>query len=64
MVLLLREGDTLLSGADKKTVRLFSVPSAVSGSASQGHSTVGEGTYAVRVVFTDLTEAVINVSVP
>ncbi|MEY5009525.1 MAG: hypothetical protein RLZZ253_664, partial [Verrucomicrobiota bacterium] len=64
VVLLLREGDTLLSGADKKTVRLFSVLSAVSGSASQGHSTVGEGTYAVRVVFTDLTEAVINVSVP
>jgi flagellar hook assembly protein FlgD len=64
VVLLLREGDTLLSGAAKKTVRLFSVLSAVSGSASQGHSTVGEGTYAVRVVFTDLTEAVINVSVP
>ncbi len=64
LVLLLREGDFLSFEMGGKTVRLFSVLSAVSGSASQGHSTVGEGTYAVRVVFTDLTEAVINVSVP
>jgi hypothetical protein len=62
--LLLREGDVLSLGGASKVVRLFSVLSAVSGSASHGHSTVGEGTFAVRVVFTDLTEAVVNVSVP
>ncbi len=62
--LVLREGDSIGIGDMKKQVRLFTVLSAVSGSSSQGHSTIGDGTFAVRVTFADYTEAVLNVVVP
>jgi len=61
--LLLREGDKIDLDGTVRTVRSFTVLSAAPGCASQGHSTRGDGKFAVRVIFMDANQSVLLLNV-
>jgi hypothetical protein len=61
---LLRTGDTAELGAGSKTLRAFTVLSAVPGSPAQTRSYNNSGHIIYRAHFTDGTEAILTKALP
>ncbi len=62
--MLIRKGDKIRINGVQKTVRSFTALSSAVASPSQGHTTTGNGSFLVRLTFSNGSQALVNVSVP